>query len=342
MTDFPFHQRLRLTNFTVFDDAEFTFTRGINVFVGENGTGKTHVLKALYALQFSRSRDRKLEEAMQSVFQSKDLGLLIRDAAPQGVVAEVGGEWHKMDWVFVIQHSDKNHNLGDKGVSRRIKMPRPVFIPAIDMMGHTRRFVSTFDEYEIDFDQTHRDIVSLLLSPEKRRTENNSGGLSETLMAILGGSIEEENQRFYLLTPKGRQPMPLVAEGLRKIATLHQLLRNGWLRPGSVLFWDEPEVNLNPVLMDEVVGALLTLAQSGVQVFLATHSFVILKELDLQSQAVGVEAAVRYFAFARTKDGTTIHAADDYALLHPNPISAQFDRLYDLELSRAIGTRGQG
>jgi hypothetical protein len=48
--------------------------------------------------------------------------------------------------------------------------------------------------------------------------------------------------------------MPMVAEGLRKIATLVQLQRNGWLIPGTTLFWDEPETNLNPVLMDEVVG----------------------------------------------------------------------------------------
>ena len=33
-------------NFTVFDHAEFTFSPGVNVLIGKNGTGKTHVLKA--------------------------------------------------------------------------------------------------------------------------------------------------------------------------------------------------------------------------------------------------------------------------------------------------------
>lgn len=331
MADFPFHQRLWLKNITVFEDATFTFTPGINAFVGENGTGKTHVLKALYAIQFVCSRGRSPEETMSGVFQSKDLGLLIHDAAPREAVAEMGGRWDE-NWQFVLQRSQENppYTLTMSGIYPN--MPRPVFIPAIDMMGHTRRFVATFDEYEIDFDQTHRDIVSLLLSPEQRRPDENNG-LSEMLGSTLGGSIEEDNERFYLRTPQGRQPMPLVAEGLRKIATLQQLLRNGWLRPGSVLFWDEPEVNLNPVLMDEVIGALLKLAATGVQVFLATHSYVILKELDLQSEAIGAE--VGYFAFERTENGTIVHRADSYAALHPNPISEQFDRLYDLELSRA-------
>ena len=44
------HRSLRLQNFTAFADATFEFVPGVNVLVGENGTGKTHALKALYGL----------------------------------------------------------------------------------------------------------------------------------------------------------------------------------------------------------------------------------------------------------------------------------------------------
>lgn len=47
--------------------------------------------------------------------------------------------------------------------------------------------------------------------------------------------------------------------------------------------------------MNEVVGALLALSSSGVQIFLTTHSYVILKELDLQSSA---QDRLRFFSFA--------------------------------------------
>ena len=204
------------------------------------------------------------------------------------------------------------------------------------MMGHTKRFISTYDEYQIDFDQTHRDIVALLLSPEKRSTQENQNPGLKILTNILGGEIEEESERFYLKTPQGRQAMPLVADGLRKIATLYQLIKNGWLEPGAVLFWDEPEIHLSPVLMDEVVAVLLELARSGVQIFLATHSYVILKELDLQALAAD---DVRYFALESTPEGTTVEMTSDYAQLHPNPIAEQFDSLYDRELTRATGRR---
>ena len=39
-------ESLHLKNFTVFPDAEFTFGKDLNVIVGENGAGKSHVLKA--------------------------------------------------------------------------------------------------------------------------------------------------------------------------------------------------------------------------------------------------------------------------------------------------------
>jgi len=51
-----------------------------------------------------------------------------------------------------------------------------------------------------------------------------------------------EEDRFYL-KPENQAKIEfnLVAEGIRKIALLWQLIKNGTLEKGSVLFWDEPE-----------------------------------------------------------------------------------------------------
>ncbi|WP_310604165.1 AAA family ATPase [Anaerosporobacter sp.] len=39
---------IKIKNFTVFKDTEINFSKDINVIIGENGTGKTHLLKLLY------------------------------------------------------------------------------------------------------------------------------------------------------------------------------------------------------------------------------------------------------------------------------------------------------
>ena len=41
--------RAKLERFTAFDSLDIAFSPGVNVFVGENGTGKTHLMKVCYA-----------------------------------------------------------------------------------------------------------------------------------------------------------------------------------------------------------------------------------------------------------------------------------------------------
>jgi len=43
-------QSIKVENFTVFDKVSIPFSPGVNLFIGENGTGKTHLLKILYAV----------------------------------------------------------------------------------------------------------------------------------------------------------------------------------------------------------------------------------------------------------------------------------------------------
>jgi predicted ATP-dependent endonuclease of OLD family len=320
---FPHHEELHIENITVFEKADFVFSLGINVFVGANGTGKTHVMKLLYAFQ------KNVGDNLCKTFQIIDFDELIRKERDW---SKFINKWDYLefkteicDGVMDIEYHDDHREVG-----------KPVFIPSTDMISHTKRFLSTYDRYKIDFDQTHRDIVGLLLSPEKRTLDATSSELLASLEKVMGGTVEEESERFYLKTEQGRHPMPLVADGFKKIATLYQLIKNGWLEPGSTLFWDEPETHLSPILMDELIGVLLKLARNGVQIFLATHNYVIIKELDLQAIP---EDKVRYFGFEMTENGTQVHATDDYALLKPNPIMEQFDSIYDRELDRAMGKK---
>jgi recombinational DNA repair ATPase RecF len=43
-------QRVELRDFTAFERLELDFVPGVNVIIGENGTGKTHLLKVIYAV----------------------------------------------------------------------------------------------------------------------------------------------------------------------------------------------------------------------------------------------------------------------------------------------------
>jgi predicted ATPase len=74
----------------------------------------------------------------------------------------------------------------------------------------------------------------------------------------------DKSGRFYLRSStQGDIEMPLVAEGLRKLAMIAQLIANGNLLDQGYLFWDEPETNLNPALIKVIAKVILSLSQSG-------------------------------------------------------------------------------
>jgi predicted ATP-dependent endonuclease of OLD family len=84
---------LKIKNFTVFPSADLQFSKQLNVIVGENGSGKTHILKVAYsALATSWEESRKptsstptkalmqtrLAEKLINVFRPESLGRLAR------------------------------------------------------------------------------------------------------------------------------------------------------------------------------------------------------------------------------------------------------------------------
>src|SRR5580658_7274459 len=52
-------ESIALKNFTAFSEADFKFANGLNVIIGENGAGKTHVLKVAYSAIYVCARGNK-------------------------------------------------------------------------------------------------------------------------------------------------------------------------------------------------------------------------------------------------------------------------------------------
>ena len=121
----------------------------------------------------------------------------------------------------------------------------------------------------------------------------------------------EDNGRFYLKLPSGNMEMSLLAEGHRKLAMLARLIANGSIASGGYLFWDEPEANLNPKLIKFAAQMIHALAASGVQVFIATHSLFLLRELEiLQADKNQAPCPMRFFGLHHTDEGVRVEQGD--------------------------------
>ena len=119
----------------------------------------------------------------------------------------------------------------------------------------------------------------------------------------------------------------MTAENFRKIGVLQRLLSNGSLNPGTTgpLLWDEPESNLNPKLMKDLVLALLELARNGQQVILATHDYVLLKWFDLlMDKGKGDQVVFHRLYRNDGSDDIQLESQSDYSIVGRSAISNSF------------------
>ena len=81
-----FIKKVTYENFTVFEKQTISFTHGINVLIGENGAGKTHVMKSLYSA--CQSADPKVSFPHKLVMTMLPDDYKISRLVTRGVVGE--------------------------------------------------------------------------------------------------------------------------------------------------------------------------------------------------------------------------------------------------------------
>ena len=145
--------------------------------------------------------------------------------------------------------------------------------------------------------------------------------IAPKLASIIGGTVfvKESDLTFWIRKTTGEEILfAMEAEGIRKFGLLWQLLMNGSLSSGTVLFWDEPEANINPKLIPVLVDVLMELAKNGVQVFLATHEFNLMQYLNLKKKD---DDDVSFISLYKDNTGAvSVETAADYTHLAHNPI----------------------
>ena len=208
------------------------------------------------------------------------------------------------------------------------------------MLANGPGFLSLHTQRDIFFEAIYADILQRAYLPLVRGPmDKQRKRLFNILQGVIKGQVTIKNEEFYLRSKQGNIEFTLLAEGIRKLGLLWVLLRNGVLQDGSVLFWDEPETNLNPRLFGVVVEVLLELQRAGVQLFLATHDYVILKELDLRQKS-GDELVFHSLHRQVETGEITCSSTDAFLEINPNAIADTFDDLYDREVKRSLGDVG--
>jgi len=347
-------REITLRDFTVFADARLDLCPGINVLIGANATGKTHAMKAAYALLSeyvspAPSDTITVVNKLLRVFRSDGVWSLIRGAQTTANGISVGETALSIelriadDQSISLSFASAGFHSDRQGAATTAA--RPLFIPSREVLSMFEGFIAAYQNRELAFDETFYDLcVALSAAPLRGERAVRAVSLVGRLEPLLGGKVVLDGTRFYIQsTADNRFESHVVAEGLRKLASIAHLVANGSIAPGSVLFWDEPETNLNPGLIIQLTDILIALSQEGVQVVLATHDYLLSHRLSLLAEYNQVPPdTLRFFNLARANPDSpvTISSGSSLAELPQNPILEEFARHYDFE--RAMFDKSHG
>lgn len=348
--------QFKLTNFTAFEKLTLDFCPGINVLIGVNSTGKSHVMKAMYAflrvvnqiqkdkITIRKEMDGILAQKLRGVFKPDHLGRLVRKrrftavSGSQTATLEMGFDSGDRTSARITTHGSVKGDYGPRGGIEE----QSLFIPVHEFLSASEGFLGLYKQ--TSFDETYKDIAEALdLRPGPGAPVLEDRPYLKMLREALGGKeakITKEEKKFYLFLPNDRAKLEahLVSEGYRKLAGLIYLILNGSLQDNSILFWDEPEANLNPRMVSTIVELLRLLAARGTQIFVTTHDYLISQKLSLIAENGAKDVDLRFFSFYRQEETTNtpapvlVEIADTLAQLSRNPILDEFAAHYDEEL----------
>ena len=296
-------KQLKLSNFTAFKEAELNFSHGINVIIGENGTGKTHLLKLIYFLinvensigNFKKEWDI-CRNYLLDIFNVKTVDELknIHSDGISKIDTYLEQNLNSSKKYSTLYETNRSHlfstHFGYSALNLRLnkswtdetKFGKTIYIPDKEIISWFKEFYLACNTQEKSFGKIYTDLAFNLKLPKCKEVSPSLEITLKILQDIVGGSLELEEDKFFLVSKDlKRTQANLLSKGILKLATLLHLIENGSLEIGDTLIWDNPETNLNPKLIKILVGCFYFLNQSGIQIIISTHNYFLLKELDI-------------------------------------------------------------
>ena len=295
-------KRFQISNCMGLPDYTYNNPGNVNVIIGQNDTGKTSLLKLLYSTvraweEYSNRKELSpkafrgvLSEKLNTVFRpgAKGLGALVTSGSPDKLKCDItvkqanGDErlyfsFGKDAVTYVGDHMEPASGIIDNEINS-------IFIPAKEVLSIWNVILASKNEFVSGFDDTYSDLVNAILTDNLRgRPKKELSKVQDSLEKVFEGKIVFDPAKQQFTFRKGRfdYSMEMTAEGIKNIGILTNLISKRRIKEGTILFLDEPDSNLHPKAIAEFAEMLTDLAKGGVQLFMTTHSYFLVKKLSI-------------------------------------------------------------
>lgn len=328
---------IHIKSFGPIADVKCEHLCNINLLIGRNGAGKTFLLKSLYAAlktieQYQRGKEPRtpkelLSESLYWIFQANSLGSLVRKGEQNLNFSMTSERGEQFTYTF--------GNSTTKSVTNVINTFAPtevnnVFIPAKEIVSLQDVILRSFEvDKEFGFDKSYVDLARALSKTVQGRNYKEFSDARKNLNDAVGGRIEyDEDRKAWIFKDKDRRTFEIniTSEGIKRLAILDLLLGNHYLTRESIIIIDEAEANLHPEMISRFMEILVVLAKAGLQIFISTHSYFVIKNLYILAKQNNIHIPTLSFV-----DGT-VEQSDLFDGMPENPIIRKSINIYRKEI----------
>ena len=289
-----------ITKYRQFESAKFDNFSNINLFIGENDTGKTTILKFLYAncselreIVDNGEKDISVYSYLNRI-PNKDIIMDILSSnnnynidfnLPNKII-RLGLKSYYMHHFDCVICNSKNEIITSKENVNDFNYDyKALFIPAKEILSIMNSIAYLKSKGISDFDDSYNDIVFEILT-QKNVDEANFLEVfkNKSKYDFYNGKVKmlnNGNKKVVYYRNDGEvYDINFVAEGIKKLGIFPILHNTGNLTKKTVLFIDEPENSLHPKLVREFMRFLVDISKDKVQIFMASHNSFVLNQLS--------------------------------------------------------------
>ncbi len=333
--------QIELQNFGPLQSVQWHNLQTINLVIGKNSSGKTFLLKAIYSAlrtleEYQRGNENRsaaeiLATKLYWTFQADKIGDLVTKGGEGSLSYKMTMDTRQFQYSFG-KDTTKNIAMLENHILPR--QSNSIFLPPKEVLSLQHIILASRENDTVfGFDDTYYDLAKALRNATTLGKNYAEFAQSrKSLESILSGKIEYDEAVRRWQFKKGNQKFNIgvTAEGIKKIAILDTLLGNRYLSRDSLIFIDEPESALHPAAISKLLDIIAMLASNGIQFFIASHSYFVIKKLYLiaqqQSLSIPVISAINdQWQQADLKEG-----------MPDNPIIDESIRLYKEEVEQVL------
>lgn len=281
-------KKVSISNFGPIKTLDFNCSNGINLIIGSNSTGKTWLLKSIYTVlktieeQGRGNNPKSIEdifcERLYWTYQNQKIGDLVTKGSSEKASVDISFSEDSFKMEF-SSSAEKKAQITHKTKKRSANS---VFIPAKEVLSLFQVVKKSRDiDKSFGFDDTYLDLARALDVSPKQDINKDFSEQMNNLEAVIKGKLIFENGSWIFKQGKNKFSIYSMAEGIKKLSIFNRLLENGYISPESIIFIDEPEAALHPQALIQFFDIIESLRKAGIQFFIATHSYFVIKKLVL-------------------------------------------------------------